>query len=239
VRLAEAERRAVEDNRAKTEFIAHMSHELRTPLNAIIGFSEVIERGFYGPAGHPKYIEYAHDINEAGRNLHTKIGDILEFANVEAGRYPINAERIDVCAIATECVNEHAGRAFSRRIALEIGFAQAEAAFADRLSVGRVLTSLITNALAYTPEGGLVRVDVREEEAAIVARVADNGAGFTRAEAQEAGKPFKRFDRPGAQTGGGLGLAIAMSLARRMGGAIRLDGVPGGGSVAELRLPKA
>ena len=239
VRLAEAERRAVEDSRAKSEFIAHMSHELRTPLNAIIGFSEVIERGFYGPAGHPKYVEYAHDINEAGRNLHTKIGDILEFANVEAGRYPIRTERVDVCAVAAECVGEHAGRAFSRRIALEIGFAQSALAVADKLAVSRILTSLITNALAYTQEGGSVRVDVIEEEGAVVARVADNGHGFTRDEAKDAGKPFRRFDRTGSVTGAGLGLAIAMSLVRRMGGAIRLDGVPGGGSIAELRLPKA
>ena len=239
VRLAEAERRAVEDNRAKTEFIAHMSHELRTPLNAIIGFSEVIERGFYGPAGHPKYVEYAHDINEAGRNLHTKIGDILEFANVEAGRYPLTPAAIDVCAVAAECVNEHGGRAFSRRIALELGFAHATDALADRLGVGRILSSLITNALAYTDEGGRVRLDVVEEEGAVVVRVIDNGHGFTRAEVQKAGVPFQRFDRSGAETGAGLGLAIAMSLARRMGGAVRVSGTPGGGSVAELRLPKA
>ncbi|HEY4944262.1 MAG TPA: HAMP domain-containing sensor histidine kinase [Rhizomicrobium sp.] len=239
VRLAEAERRAVEDARAKSEFIAHMSHELRTPLNAIIGFSEVIERGFYGAVGHAKYVEYAHDINEAGRNLHNKIGDILEFANVEAGRYPLSPARIDVCAIAAECVDEHTGRAFSRRIALELGFAQGPEAVADRLAVARILISLITNALAYTQEGGLVRVDVLEEEAAIVVRVIDNGHGFTRAEVAKAGTPFRRFDRPGAATGAGMGLAIAMSLARRMGGAIRLDGTPGGGSVAELRLPKA
>ena len=239
VRLAEAERRAVEDSRAKSEFIAHMSHELRTPLNAIIGFSEVIERGFYGTVGHAKYVEYAHDINEAGRNLHNKIGDILEFANVEAGRYPLQPAPIDVCAVAAECVNEHAGRAFSRRIALEIGFAQAGAALADRLAISRILISLITNALAYTQEGGLVRVDVLEEEAAVVVRVIDNGHGFTRAEVAKAGTPFRRFDRPGSATGAGMGLAIAMSLARRMGGAIRLDGTPGGGSVAELRLPKA
>ena len=238
VRLAEAERRAVEDNRAKSEFIAHMSHELRTPLNAIIGFSEVIERGFYGTVGHAKYVEYAHDINEAGRNLHNKIGDILEFANVEAGRYPLTPAAVDVSAIAAECVGEHAGRAFSRRIALELGFTQGAAALADKLAVARILSGLINNALAYTPEGGLVRVDVLEEEAAIVARVIDNGHGFTRAEVAKAGVPFRRFDRPGAVTGAGMGLAIAMSLARRMGGAIRLDGSPGGGSVAELRLPK-
>jgi len=239
VRLAQAERHAVEDGRAKTEFIAHMSHELRTPLNAIIGFSEVIARGFYGTVGHAKYVEYAGDINEAGRALHNKIGDILEFANVEAGRYPLAPANIDACTIAQACVGELAGRAFSRRVSLELGFAHAANALADGRAVQRILTSLIDNALAYTQEGGAVRVDVRDEEAAVVIRVIDNGHGFTRDEAARAGQPFRRFDRPGMETGAGMGLAIAMSLARRMGGAIRLDGVPGGGSVAELRLPKA
>ena len=89
VRLANAERAAVEASRSKSEFIAHMSHELRTPLNAVIGFSEVIAQGLFGPSGHPKYAEYASDIAEAGRGLHAKIGDILEFANIEAGRYPL------------------------------------------------------------------------------------------------------------------------------------------------------
>ena len=96
MRLANAERESVEAHRSKTEFVAHMSHELRTPLNAIIGFAEVIERGFYGPVGHPKYIEYARDISMAGRSLHSQIGDILEFANLEAGRYPLKPVRFDV-----------------------------------------------------------------------------------------------------------------------------------------------
>src|SRR5262249_13069065 len=55
IRLADAERRAIEADRSKAEFITHMSHELRTPLNAIIGFSEVIEQGLFGKPGHPKY----------------------------------------------------------------------------------------------------------------------------------------------------------------------------------------
>jgi signal transduction histidine kinase len=66
VRLAEAERRAVEGERSKSEFIAHMSHELRTPLNAVIGFAEIIHKGLFGEAGHPKYVEYARDIARAG-----------------------------------------------------------------------------------------------------------------------------------------------------------------------------
>jgi signal transduction histidine kinase len=239
VRLANAERAAVEAARSKSEFIAHMSHELRTPLNAVIGFSEVIWQGMFGPPGHPKYAEYARDIAEAGRALHAKIGDILEFANIEAGRYPLRPACIDLAALASACVDEHKGRAFSRRITLDIGFAVPIEVRADPLAVKRILANLITNALAYTQEGGAVLVDVRQEEGAGVALVRDSGTGFSSAEHGRAGRAFQRFDRAGQVTGAGLGLAIAMELARRMGGAMRLSSTPGNGSIMELRLPRA
>ncbi len=239
VRLAEAERRATEAARSKSEFIAHMSHELRTPLNAIIGFSEVIEHGFYGEPGHPKYVEYARDIGMAGRSLHSKIGDILEFANVEAGRFPIKPSRFDASELACDCVNEHMGRAFSRRIALEIGVMEPAETIADPLATKRILTNLLSNALLYTPEYGQVRVHVRVDEGAVVVSVNDSGNGFTREESQRIGGAFLKFDRSGAATGAGMGLAIAMALAHRMGGAIRIAGRHGEGTTAELRLPKA
>ncbi|HET7335666.1 MAG TPA: HAMP domain-containing sensor histidine kinase [Rhizomicrobium sp.] len=237
IRLADAERRAVEAQRSKAEFIAHMSHELRTPLNAIIGFSEVIENGFFGDAGHPKYVEYAHDIGSAGRNLHTKIGDILEFANIEAGRYPLEPAIVDVAAVTRETIAELAGRAFSRRIRLTVSLPEQACARADALAVKRILTNLVMNAFQYTPEGSAVRVQVRSDDGAIVAAVCDSGIGFAPAEQSEAGQAFKRFDRPGAETGVGMGLAIAMALARRMGGAVQLGGAQGQGTNAELRLP--
>jgi len=239
VRLANAERAAVESARSKSEFIAHMSHELRTPLNAVIGFSEVIAQELYGPSGHPKYAEYARDIGEAGRGLHARIGDILEFANIEAGRHPLQPQSVDLAALARASVDEHKGRAFSRRIALETGFITPAQVHADPLAVRRVLSNLIANALAYTEKGGSVLVDVRIDEGAAIAVVRDSGLGFSRAERGRAGRPFQRFDRQGQVTGAGLGLAIAMELARRMGGAMRLSSAPGRGSVMELRLPKA
>ncbi len=238
VRLANAERAAVEAARSKSEFIAHMSHELRTPLNAVIGFAEIIGQGLFGPTGHPKYAEYAGDIAEAGRGLHARIGDILEFANIEAGRHPIRLETVDLAALANACVEEHKGRAFSRRIILDTGFAVPVEVRADPQAVKRVLANLITNALAYTQEGGAVLVDVRAEEGAGVALVRDSGMGFSPVEQRRAGGAFQRFDRAGQVTGAGLGLAIAMELARRMGGAMRLCSGPGGGSMMELRLPK-
>ena len=240
VRLANAERGAMEALRSKSEFIAHMSHELRTPLNAVIGFSEIIAQEFYGPAGHPKYGEYARDIGNAGRNLHAKIGDILEFANIEAGRHPLEEQAVELSALAQACVDEQEGRAFSRRISLSLAFREEGRVRADSRAVRRILTNLLTNALTYTSEGGIVRVDVHFDEGAGIVTLSDSGMGFTAKEMAKAGKPFQRFDRNGTVTGAGLGLAIAMELARRMGGTMQLAG--GGeaarGAIMELRLPR-
>jgi signal transduction histidine kinase len=238
VRLANAERGAMEALRSKSEFIAHMSHELRTPLNAVIGFSEIIANGLFGPAGHPKYGEYARDIADAGKNLHAKIGDILEFANVEAGRFPLTEEAVDLADAVGAAIEEHQGRAFSRRISLSLAFGEPGRVRADPRALHRILSNLLTNALTYTAEGGIVRADVRFEEGAGVLSLSDSGAGFSPREAKRLGKPFERFDRAGTVTGAGLGVAIAMELARRMGGAMRLAGESGQGATMELRLPK-
>jgi signal transduction histidine kinase len=240
VRLAQAERGASEALRAKSEFMAHMSHELRTPLNAVIGFSDIIARDLYGGAGHPKYAEYARDIGNAGRALHARIGDILDFANIEAGHYPLTEEAVELADLARNCIADCQGRAFTRRISLSLAFGEPGKVRADRRALARILSNLLANALAYTAEGGIVRADVRFEDGAGVLTLTDSGAGFSAAERGRAGRPFTRFDRPGTITGAGLGLAIAMELARRMGGAMRLTGQdgPDQGATMELRLPR-
>ncbi|HVP83575.1 MAG TPA: HAMP domain-containing sensor histidine kinase [Rhizomicrobium sp.] len=238
IRLAEAERRASEAERAKSEFVAHMSHELRTPLNAIIGFSEIISHGFFGQPGHPKYIEYARDIGSAGRELHGKIGDILEYANVEAERHPITLAPVDVAALASACVEEMTGRAFSRRIELGVVTLSDTRAMADGSAVKRVLSNLLCNALNFTPDGGNVRVEIVENDRAVIARVRDTGRGFSEDEASRAGEAFATFERVGSVTGLGLGLAIATALAERMGGEMVLVRNQAMGTTAELRLRK-
>jgi len=236
VRLAQAERDVIEARRSKAEFISHMSHELRTPLNAVIGFSEIIERGMFGVVGNPKYVEYARDIGMAGRGLHSKIGDILEFANLEAGRYPLTPSQFDIADLAGSIVDEHAGCAFSRRIGLDMTPCASMPVRTDPQAVRRILVALLTNALAYTPEGGRVRVTLASRDDAAILSVEDNGPGFQPEEAARAGNAFRRFDREGGKTGSGLGLAIAMSLAARMGGALKLQSAPDKGTRTELWL---
>ena len=238
VRLADAERRAIEAERSKTEFIAHMSHELRTPLNAIIGFSEVIEQGFFGRPGNPKYVEYAHDIAQAGRQLHDKIGDILEFADLEARRHLLAPAMIDAAGVLRMVIDENAVKARAAKIKLTVSIPGEAVAFADGAAVKRILGNLVANAIQYTPPNGSVRIQLRSEQRSVVIGVRDSGLGFSLDESAKAGEAFTRFDRPGATTGTGLGLATAMMLARRMGGVVRISGAPGEGALAELHLPK-
>ena len=175
----------------------------------------------------------------AGRALHTKVCDILEFADIEAGRYPLKPVAFDITEVVETCVAENGGRAFSRKIDLCLLPAAPSPVIADPLAVRRIVTNLLSNALTYTPNGGRVTVTVSEDAGAIAIAVADSGGGFSPSERSSAGTAFRRFERVGVSTGTGLGLAIVVALARRMGGALRLESEPGQGTSAELRLPKA
>lgn len=237
VRLADAERRAIRAERAKAEFMSHMSHELRTPLNAIIGFAEVIERSMLGAAGHPKYAEYAGDIGRAGRQLHTRVGEILEFVDLDARRCPIISESVDVCLLAQECITAIQDQARDRGVRLLASLPHNTRALADASAIKRVFANILTNAVHFTAQDGEVRVAVKREKDCVLAIVRDTGLGFSDEEKARLGEAFRHFDRPGHSTGLGLGLAIATTLARRMGGSLRVSSVHGEGSTVELRLP--
>jgi signal transduction histidine kinase len=113
VRLARAELRAVENARAKSEFIAHMSHELRTPLNAIIGFSEVLRDGLIGDLTDQQR-GFIGDIFDSGTHLLSLINDILDLSKVEAGKMTLDVEPVDVSSLFAQPASKGEGGAPSR-----------------------------------------------------------------------------------------------------------------------------
>jgi signal transduction histidine kinase len=239
VRLADAERRAKFAEGAKADFMSHMSHELRTPLNAIIGFSEVIETSMFGSTGHPKYVEYARDIGRAGRQLQARVAEILDYVDFDARRHPIVCETVDMSTLARECMGDVHERARSRGVRLLVALPKDALALADVSAVKRILAGVIANAVQFSPSDSEVRLSVKREKDFIVTIVRDTGLGFSDDEIAQAGEAFRRFDRPGHATGLGLGLAIATTLARRMGGSLRIASAQGEGTTVELRLPAA
>ena len=95
-----AKETAEASSRVKSEFLANMSHELRTPLNAIIGFSDLMQNQMFGPL-QPQYHEYAGIIHESGDHLLNLVSDILDIAKIEAGKFVLNYQPVDLAKAST------------------------------------------------------------------------------------------------------------------------------------------
>lgn len=236
IRLADAERRAVQAERVKAEFLSHMSHELRTPLNAIIGFAEAMQAGALAIPGNPKHAEYARDIGTAGRQLHSRIRDILDFAELDARRRPLQSETIDVSRLIRNALDNVKAAAREKNIAVLVSVPPAARAVGDASAVKQIFERILANAVEFTPKGGEIRISLRSSNGTVIVQVKDTGLGFSEEEKTRAGHAFQRFDRPGHATGLGLGLSVATTLARRMGGGLRIDSRQGDGTTVELRL---
>lgn len=218
----EARRRAEEANLAKSRFLASMSHELRTPLNAILGFSEVMADEVLGPMQNATYKEYARDIHDSGEHLLDLINEILDISRIEAGRYQINAEPLQLADVVEECCRLVALKARNKDIHVAQDFEPAlPALLADERAVRQITFNLLSNALKFAPTGGTVRVRVGwTAGGGQYVSVKDNGPGIP---ADEIPVVLSAFGQgsiaiKSAEQGTGLGLPIVQGLLELHGG---------------------
>ena len=231
--------RAEAANRTKSEFLANMSHELRTPLNAIIGFSEILEKGLFGPLGSAKYEEYARDINGSGQHLLGVINDILDMSKIEAGQLVIERESIDLAPLVEEAVRLTSIPAERKRIRIERDIAPGLTMNADRRAMKQVLLNLLSNAAKFTKEGGRISVRARRVSNAVVVTIEDTGIGIPKSAMNKIGLPFEQVQNQFSKStgGSGLGLAISRSLSELHGGAMRIRSTEGVGTIVSVRIP--
>jgi two-component system, cell cycle sensor histidine kinase PleC len=243
VELAEkyaVEKEKAEDaNRLKSEFLANVSHELRTPLNAIIGFSEMMLASAFGPLGDEKYSEYCRDIREAGSFLLRVISDILEMARLEAGRIEIDREPLDFAALVYETIDVYGAEAARNNIRVETDIAPDLTLLADRQAVRQVLLNLFSNAVKFTPEGGVIRVATSRLRDSAVLVVEDSGIGIPLPALAKLGRPFEQVQSPLTRNhkGSGLGLAISRSLVALHGGEMKIASAVGSGTTVTVVFP--
>lgn len=221
---------------ARTTFFAQTSHELRTPLNAIVGFADMMRGGVFGPLSE-RYQEYAELIHEGGRNLTLIVDDVLDLARLEAGRYEIFAEPVSLADLADEAVHFMADEATRKKIDLRrVGDEDAEA-FADSKAVRQIALNLISNALKFTPAGGVVDVLAAEVEGGSVLSVADSGVGISPDELVKLSRAFEQGEAGKKQKGAGLGLSVVRAFAELHGGRLEIESREGGGTRIGVFFP--
>lgn len=237
----QARRRAEDANLAKSQFLATMSHELRTPLNAILGFSEVMTKEIMGPLENPTYKEYTQNIHSSGSHLLNLINEILDLSRIEAGKYELHEQAMNVCDTLDDCHRLMRLRAENKGLKLIEDFGPGMATiWADERAIRQICLNLITNAIKFTPRGGMVTISARTEaDGSQVICVADNGPGIPKEEIPKVLSSFGQgsLAHTSAEGGTGLGLPIVRSLIELHGGTFELKSELRKGTQAIIRIP--
>jgi two-component system cell cycle sensor histidine kinase PleC len=228
-------------NASKTAFLANMSHELRTPLNAILGFSEIIAQECFGPAGSPRYKEYAGDIHSSGAHLLSLINDLLDVAKIEAGKMDIDPNPLETRKTLEGALKIMMPKAREKRQQLVIDVeTDTPPLFADARALKQILINHVSNASKFTPEGGRISVVAGKAPGGqFQIMVEDNGPGIPREKLDRIFTPFNQVDnRYDRQAGGtGLGLALVRGLAELHGGRAWIESEYGHGCKVFVLLP--
>jgi signal transduction histidine kinase len=241
----EATSRAEEANRAKSLFLTTMSHELRTPLNAIGGYVDLLALEIRGPLVEPQR-EDLRRIKKSGQHLLSLINDILNLARIESGQLDLHIRDVSLSTVF-ENVDALVAPQFDVK-KIKYVYPRCDSSLrvrADSEKLQQILLNVLSNACKFTDERGSVTVecdaDSGDASDVVAISIRDSGRGIVADKLEEIFEPFVQIDRHltgVSQQGVGLGLAISRDLARRMGGDLVAESMPGVGTTFTLTLPR-
>ena len=233
---------AIRANEAKSLFLSNMSHEIRTPINAVLGMNEMILR----ECSDKQLLSYAANIQSSGKTLLFLINDILDMSKIESGKMEIVRVEYEPENLIMDLWNVIFLRAQEK--GLDISFTLDETLprimFGDDVRIKQIVTNLLTNAVKYTPQGGIamhVAYERRGEgQIALIISVKDTGMGIRK---EDMGKLFESFQRLDEEKnrnieGTGLGMNITMSLLKLMDGEMKVESEYGQGSEFTVTIPQ-
>lgn len=239
--LDKSERRLKEASKIQEQFVANISHEIRTPMNAILGFAGLLQKTNLDKNQH----EYVRSIRSSAESLLTIINDILDLSRIESGMMHIETLPFNLRELLDSLVTMMKVKAKGRDLYLrtESDESVPEILRGDAVRLTQILLNLISNALKFTHEGGVVvKLDLveRKEESCLVRfSIRDTGIGI---DPEKQKTIFDRFQQAQPETtrrygGTGLGLSIVKQLVEIQNGTIFVASEPGKGSVFTVILP--
>jgi signal transduction histidine kinase len=243
-RIAEESKQAQQEAerllQQKSLFIAAMAHELRTPLNAIIGFTDLIREDAANEISPERRREFIEIVNASGQHLLDLINDLLDLSKLEAGRFDVNIEPLDVAATAQQVHRMMAGLAKDSGLRFDLRVdPKLPPVMADMRAVKQILVNLTANAIKFTPKGGYVVIVATSQGGACRLYVSDTGRGIAPEDLKRVTEPYRQASSNKVQVDGGtgLGLAICQRLVQLLGSSLDIESSLGNGTTVSFALP--
>jgi signal transduction histidine kinase/ActR/RegA family two-component response regulator len=230
---------AQEANRAKDEFIATLSHELRTPLNAMLGWAHMLRGNILPPETQRRALETLE------RNVRTQaqlVDDLLDVSRIVAGKLHIKGDEVDVTTVVTSAADTVRPATVAKGLVFRV-IADPDRQVivtgdADRLR--QILWNLLTNAVKFTPKGGLVEIELQATETTASVVVTDTGQGIRQDFLRHVFERFRQADSTASRKHGGLGLGLSIvrHLTEAHGGSVSAESPGEGlGATFTVHLP--
>lgn len=222
----------------KMDFVANVTHEIRTPLTAIIGYLETIKSGAINNIEETK--KFIDVMLRQSERLNRLVEDLLTISNIEMKEAVLTFEKVSLNAVINNVISLIQSKAGQKKIAVENHVPENLVPVkADRDKLTQIFVNLLDNAVKFTPDGGLVAIDAKEEGAFIIVSVLDTGIGVPSSEIARLGERFYRVDRSRSRElgGTGLGLSIVKHLMIAHGGRMEIESQLGKGTKVSLFFP--
>jgi len=239
--ILQAQKMAVEANKAKSMFLSNMSHELRTPLNSIIGFSQLLQLDDEEPLTETQQ-ESVDLIYKGGEHLLSLINEILDLSSIESGNVKLSVEPVAIQDVIDELIALMTDLAKKRGIQIAINFEANHplVVMADYMRTKQLFINLLSNAIKYNNENGFIDINVFVKGEFIYATIKDTGMGISQENQRLLFKPFSRIGaEKTAIEGTGIGLSLCKGIIASMNGEIGVDSEEGKGSTFWFCLPIA
>lgn len=224
----------------KTDFLANVSYQLRTPLNAMMGFAEMLDQQYFGPLN-DRQREYTGSMISAGQRLVSLINDILDLSSLDAGYMSLYPEKVDAHIMLHQVAGLTEAWAQKQGLRIEVDMVEAEVFItADERRIKQVLLNLISNAINYSPQGGLITLSARVEGGEGMIAVKDTGLGIPAADIGRVFTPFEKISdgRVPRRSGAGLGLSLVKRIVELHGGRVAIESQEGAGTTVTVVLPQ-
>ncbi|MDZ7627883.1 MAG: response regulator [Parvularculaceae bacterium] len=238
--LREAKRRAEDENRGKSEFLALMTHELITPLHVSLGFAELISGDEDGTMGPERYREYAGHVAVSARQLLCIVKDMLALVKHDIGKLALNESEVSISELLCRALSEARPSPNEAGVTIDMDCSPDLELLGDRFLLTRAFSGLLSNAVKFSSKEARCSIAATAlPDRSVEIKISDEGIGFNVHQLSELSSPFRQSSKGLTRTHQGLGIGIPLARAvfQLHGASISIDSAVGKGTTVSVLFP--